>query len=348
MALPRSKTGRALLTAAVLVALVNVWVSARLPKLIPESSLDSLLDLERRVAAFEAKGQVKLLVLGNSHVITGLRPPVLAKALGLGPDEVFSLALPAGSPLEMRLLAERYVPAFPAVKTVICGVEEFFLTEDAEQRLRYLTRRSLPERWAYAAGRAELEDRVTLMAGWFLPVLDAAVPLRDAVVNRPLTTLARLVVDRPIAPGTEADTLASSDYRWGSPPGMDTWKVPESHEAWYPRHRAERLVKHVERVPRGLEDLDGLLRSLERRGLGVTLTATPYHASLQRTLERDFPAYARYRAQLDAYLAGTGRRLLPAPTDLPRACFTDLDHMTPLGAEQMADWLAPRLPPARP
>jgi hypothetical protein len=348
VAFPRSKTGRALVTAAVLVALANVWVSVRLPKLIPESSLDSLLDLERRVAAFGAKERVKLLVLGNSHAITGLRPPVLAKAVGLGPDEVFSLALPAGSPLEMRLLAERYLPAFPAVKTVLCGVEEFFLTEDAEQRLRYLTRRSLPERWAYAAGRPEPEDRATLVAGWFLPVLDAGVPLRDAMAKRPLTTLARLVVDRPVAPDTEAHTLAIADYRWGSPPGMDTWQVPESHEAWYPRHRAERLVKNVEKVPRGLADLDALLRSLERHGLRVTLTAMPYHASLQRTLERDFPAYARYRAQLDAYLAGTGRRLLPAPPDLPRACFTDLDHMTPLGAERMADWLARRLAPARP
>jgi hypothetical protein len=85
---------------------------------------------------------------------------------------------------------------------------------------------------------------------------------------------------------------------------------------------------------------------LEDRGLQVSLTGLPYSVPLLRTLEREFPEYARSRRQVASYMATSGRQVWPAPVGWDQRCFTDADHMTPLGAARMADRLFHRLPEA--
>lgn len=341
-----SKAARALAIAAALVVAANVWVGVRLPALIPESSLDNLLDLERRIAAYPHKERVKLLVFGNSHAIAGLRPPVLAKSLGLAADEVFSLALPSGSPLEMRLLAERYAPAFPAARTALFGVEEFFVGEAIDIRLRYLTRHSLAERWTHARRYPKLEERVALMAGWFLPALDYGTALRSVLATHPALFAQRLLQDR-LREDTLRHRLLSVNHPWGYPPVWEEKDVAAQlakkaftgTEQQQLINRAYQLTRGEPFYASGFDELEHVSRFLERRGVRILLTEMPYYPPLRETLEHEQPGYKTYKVLLAGYLTTSHRRLLPAPEGWPRTCFNDLDHMSKVGAARMADWL---------
>jgi hypothetical protein len=333
------KGAKAFLTAVALVAAMNAWVALRLPALLLESSLGVVVDLERRVAAYPNRQDVQVLIFGNSHAITGLRPPLIAEALGLPPGAVFNLALPSGSPLEMGLLAERFLPAFPRARQAICVVDEFFLAEQVDTRVRYLTRLDPRARWRYAGRAGSIDDRLALLMGGASPIFDFAVPLREALLQRPALTLQRLLWDRPPAPGTESADLMALSYPWGSPPIMDGWAVPDPTLPKFLRTRGYLLMKNARQIPQGLSDLEAMTRLLEERGLDVTLVGLPYTRPQLATLQREFPEYARYRRQLAGYLTATGRvRREPEGVWGPTS-FTDADHISPLGARRVARWL---------
>jgi hypothetical protein len=242
----------------------------------------------------------------------------------------------------MRLLAERYLASFPHARSAVCGVEAFFLSESVDTRLRYLTRQEPLERWRYAMRAPALEERLALLAGMGLPIVDFAVPLHEALTRHPGLTLQRLLWDRPAIPGTDSAALRGWSYPWGSPPVMDAWAVPDAAAPAFLRTRSYLLVKNSARIPDGLADLKDLVACLRGRGLTVTFTGMPYSAPLVKTLEREYPAYERSRRLLADYAAASGRSLGSEPAAWDRACFTDADHMTPLGASRLAEALAAR------
>lgn len=346
-----SKPARALAVAAALVLAANAWVGARLASVIPESSIDNLLELERRVEVAPNKDHVKLLVFGNSHAVAGLRPATLAAAFGLKPDEAFSLAMPGASPREMRILANRYLDRFPQARVAVCGVEEYFLSAQPDMRLRYMTRFSPEERWGYAATYPKLDDRLGLMVGLALPVFDFSVAIRDAATARPLTTAQRLVTDVKL-PGSIQARLATMPYRWGYPPPWDApavrRKIDQDESAtlmWNPANRAWHLVSGVAQLPSGINQLDALAKGLERRGMQVVLAEMPYQPPLVAALHHYERDYALYKASVRSYLKSSGRKLIPAPGKLTSQHYYDLDHLNPAGADRMASWLKRQLEP---
>ena len=344
-----SKTVRALAIAALLLAIANIWLGVRLPAVLPESQIDNALELERRVAAVEDKRAVKVLVFGNSHAVAGLRPPDLASAFGLRPEEVFSLAMPGGSPQEMRLLAERYLPLFPQVEAAFCGVEEYFLSGAMDTRVRYMTRFSIAERWRYARMQPKLDDRLGLMATQFLPAADFGVALRAAIVHHPALTARRLFRDEPL-PGSLQQRLSAMDYPWGFPPPWDDpeirRRVEQADAAAFnddPQARAWHLVSGTPQIQAGLDELEDLARLLEGRGARVVLAEMPYDEPLLAALKQRARHYELYRARLDAYLQASGREVVPAPRNLTQRHFYDLDHLSRPGATRMAAWLKQHL-----
>ncbi|MFN3429397.1 MAG: hypothetical protein ACK46X_05550 [Candidatus Sericytochromatia bacterium] len=325
------------------MAVVNVWVGVRLEKLVPESSLDNVIELERRIERAPDKSAVKVLVFGNSHAVAGLRPPAIAEAIGVRPEEVFSLAMPGASPREMRLLAERHLSSFPAARQAVIGVDEYFLSAHPDARVRYLTRTSVLERWRYASTQPKLDDRLGLMAGMLLPVADFAVALRWCAVKDPGLLARRLVTDAPVLPGSLQDRLAAIPYPWGYPPPWDDRDLGKLMAMdWDASKRAWHLMGDAAAVPAGIEELDRLVRMLETRGARPTLAEMPYDQPLAAALANATHYDRHYKQPLAAYMAASGQAIVPAPAVSARH-FYDLDHLNPAGAELMAGWLKKRL-----
>ena len=350
-----SKTARAFAFAVALLVLVNVWVGIRLPALIPESSIDNLLELERRVALYDRKDRVKVLVMGNSHAVAGLKPPMLAEVFGLEPDEIFSLAIPSASPREMRILYERYRAQFPQVKTVVCGVEQYFLGADLQVRLRYITRGDWKERWRYAMSYPTFEERLGLVLGPVVPLVDFNVPLKDAISASPLLTAQRLFQDK-LQPSSALYKLRTLPYDWGYPPPwnhpdlyqrmvVEEMKDPENHNMFA---RAWHFTEGHARVSGGLTELETIAQDLDRREIELVLVEMPFPKALIEIIEHMAEHHQGYVEKVKRYLAATGRTYVPAPRTWTESYFYDNDHLNPTGARQMVAWLKQHLQPKKP
>lgn len=344
-----SKTLRALVLAAFLVAIANVWMGWRLATLLQEGPIDNLLELEKRIAALPDKAAVKVLVFGNSHAVAGLRPTALAASLGLKPNEIFNLAMPGGSTREMRLLAERFLPLFPSARLAICGVDEYFLSAVTDTRMRYMTRFSIPERLAYARSTPKLDDQIGRVATMALPVADFSVSLRYVFSQHPAVTLQRFFTDVPL-PDSFQGRLARVVYPWGYPPPWDDPEIrrlmdraTDAPVEWSPATRAWHLVSGIDNLPDGMSQLDVLARLLEGRGVRLVLAEMPYEQPLMDALRQQASYYNAYKAEWRDYLKATHRHVIPAPTGFTPRCFYDLDHLNPAGATRMAGWLKRQL-----
>lgn len=325
-------------------ALANGWVAARLPSLLRDTRVSEVLELERRAAAFPRAG-VRVLVTGNSHALAGLRPPLLAEALGLAREEVFSLALPASSPQEMRLLLECQLASFPRAELVVCTVDPYFLSSFQDLRLRYLTAGRPIERARYAAGQP-FETQLRLLAGTWLPILDFGATLHRDLAVQPRHTLGRLVRDGPPVDPYVLRTRRQV-YPWGFPPPWDAHpahalarlgqraRAPAGLAA-----RAQLLLADFQRLPVGVAEIERLARFLAPRGARLLLVETPYTVPLEAALRRLNPdAPHAWRAALDALPPEARPPRLPAPA-LPTELFYDGDHLAPAGARALARQIA--------
>lgn len=318
--------------AAVLLALLNAWVAWRLPLLLQDSSAGEAILLERRVAAFRPKEKVEVLIFGNSHAIAGLRPPAIARAMGLSPDQVFSLALPGSNMHEMHLLADRYASQFPSARLVLIGVDEYALTASKDYRLRYLTRASIAERWRHATAQADLDAGAREMCGLVFPLLDFKEPLME----RPALTAARLWTDQ-----RRTDSFCAKanqiDYAWGFPPVWDHLPL----ELTPLERRARHFLSGSSRLDKGLVDLERLAAHFRDKQARVVLVEMPYAEALLALLRG--PSYQAYREKLAAYLKASSRDWIAAPRPMPRAVFYDADHLTGEGAARLAGVIKARL-----
>lgn len=329
---------------ATLIAL-NVWVGVRLPELLQESSIDDVLELERRIERLPSKERVAVLVLGNSHAIDSLRPAVLAHGLGLQRDQVFNLAVAGSSPGEMRLLLERHLPRFPAVKRVICGVDAIFLGAGTNYRTRFLTRCSPAERWRYTlTWQHGLEARWGTMAAMAAPAADFNGPLRDAFWADPARTVRRLVRDEA-RPGSHQALTAAMRYAGGIPPERSRHfrRLVNMEGPPHPREMraaAEGLAACAAGIGPGLEELAGLSDYLAGRGLVVDFVHSPVNEGLLAMLtQAERERYADYEARVAEGLANEGRPLTRSPGPWPRRYFYDQAHMTEAGAAAFSAWL---------
>jgi hypothetical protein len=340
-----SKALRAALVALALVALANVWVGLRVPGLIAESPVDMAIELDRRVAAVPDKGAVKVLVFGSSHAIAAMRPPVLAEALGVSPNAIFNFGQLGASAFESLLLAERYAARFPNARAALVPINECLLGFDTATRTRYLTRGAWHDRWRYAMHQATLDERLGLLAGFYLPVADFGVALKEALAKRPVLMLRRLVADAPIA-DSNAAYFAAMAYPWGLPPPWTNPKIfsPRENvtEPAFVKHRADVLLEGQARVGAGFGHLEALARLLERRGMRVALMRTPYLPALEQELATR-PAHAEYARRLGAYMAESRRELLAAPASSDPRDYHDLDHLSEQGARRYLAGLGDRL-----
>lgn len=327
------------------VAVGNLWVGLRLPALLQESSIDDVLELDRRVEMLPHKDRVSVLVLGNSHAIDCLRPPQLASVLGVQPDEVFNLAVAGSSPGEMRLLLERHLPRFPGVKRVVCGVDAAFLGIGTNYRTRYLTRFSPLERWRYAlTWEKGLDDRLGTMAAMPFPAADFNGPLRDAFFADPGLAVRRLLKDE-VKTGSHQALTSALSYPWGIPPERSRYFRHLVHMDGPPAPQemltaAKNTAAVAAGTGPGLEELKGLSDFLRQRELPATFVESPTNEALMAIVERvGRDRYAGYETRLAGFFASEGRPLTRSGRPWPVRFFYDQEHMTQAGAEAFSAWL---------
>lgn len=340
MPLSTTKPLRAFLTATAIVVLANMWVGWRSPVLLRESSIDNLLLLEDRIAAYPYRDAVKVLLFGSSHAMHGLRPPAVARAFKLKPQEVFSLAIPSGSAAEADLLAARYLPCFPAARRAFVMVDERMLGRPVEARLRYLTRGAFGARWESRDYFDTRDQQWGFIATGWLPLADFAGPLKAGLLSHPAVFGKRLLHDEPLK-ASRYERLSGYPYPWGVPPIDNPPLKPDHWSVAQYRERARYLFSTSTPTPLGVHKLAALTATLNRHGVTPLLIHAPYSAPMARALaghRTENAIYQGHLARLPAELV-PHRMLPPLPTQ-PEAMFIDHDHMSVAGAQRMADWLA--------
>lgn len=321
--------------------LLNGAVAWRLADVLAgePGSINDLIVFERRLEAFEAKERVRVLVLGNSHAVAGLRPPDLARLLGLEADEVFSLAVPGATAGETRILLEHYLARFPNVKVAVCGVDEFFLGRYVEIRSHFLTRHRLDLRLAWARRASTLDQATSRAVGWFFPLADYREPLKS-LARRRLSTLGR---PQPGAQDTYERMVYRLPYRWGYPPPQEQ---PATYDRWAMRARADMLADSAPHVGKGLVDLAGVQALLQAHGCRLVLAEMPVEPLLTTLASRRRPTSARaYHKRLGAFVAASGLPWVSAPDRWDEGHFLDMDHLGKAGAARLGRWVAPHLKP---
>ena len=94
------------------------------------------LEIEASLALLEP-GTLDLAVLGDSIAQSDLSVPRLAQGLGMATDRVLDLHLPAGSPVELAMMAPELVRALPRVVVLLAPVWILYETTEADDMRFY-------------------------------------------------------------------------------------------------------------------------------------------------------------------------------------------------------------------
>lgn len=311
-----------------------------------ENSINQVLELEQRVARYPHPEKVRVLVLGNSHAMTGLRPPVVAAALGLDPYAVFSLAVPASNPQEGRLLIKRYAAHFPQARLVIGNVDVAYLNQQQEARLRYMTRHAPLERWRMAMGEPNIDARLGLLVGLFTPLFDFKESLRKRLEASQMEAERFRHGNKPL-PEAQRRHIADMDYPWGYP-------IPNDNPALFTPIDRFRLQGTSELLQRTLaltetpwrieshgQELSALKSDIEARGMRLVLTELPISRRLANAFEvRVRHVVRRYRETLAGWSAREGVQVVKGLSLPDDAHYYDGDHLNAEGAASVAASLA--------
>ncbi|MDB5096319.1 MAG: hypothetical protein JWM80_740 [Cyanobacteria bacterium RYN_339] len=352
-----SKFGQAVLTALALTAALNAVIGWRASALLQEESIGIYLELERRVEAYPARDRVQVLVFGNSHALAGLRPPQLARSLGLGEDAVFSLAIPSSQPREFLALARRLGGRFPNARLALANLDEALLASNARATPRdlYLSNDDLADRWRLARETVpDLPGQLGTVLTLPFVLAEFAPHLREVALTHPKITLRALATGQhaplPLSP---AEAIATAPWRWGYPPPWQVkgyFKDPASTQRWLRttdarwRRSRDHTVRLAGSLEDGFADLGTWEATMRRRGLVVAWVQTPIDPALDATMRLVEPAgMAAFAKARTAFLGS--RRWLPAPAGFGADDFFDLDHLTPPGAQRLAASVASALGP---
>lgn len=340
MATPAARARLALAFGALLVALVNVWIATRLDALLANSELAQVFELDRRVAAFGNRERVRVLALGNSHGLAGVRPAAAEKAWGLAAGEVFNLCLPGLNARATQLMAERYLARFPRATRAVILVDETLVGQAwaCERTLRYLSLGKLRHRLAILPWLPSFDRQLGLLVGTWLPLLDQSGDLNGIAQVQPAVFWHGEV---PLS-GTHL-LVRNTPYGGGYPP---PWDVPGFFKGsgtplpFSPARRIERAEHYTRQLARaaaGFADLASCCRWLEERHLRVTLVENPLDAGFRQTLAR--PEYHEAEQAYRDARARFGYPIVATGTDWPRDCFADDDHLSARGAARLVNEL---------
>ncbi|MDB5096324.1 MAG: hypothetical protein JWM80_745 [Cyanobacteria bacterium RYN_339] len=349
-----SKLVLALALAGFLFVLANMLVAWRMPALLANSPLFDAFELERRVAACPAKGQVRVVVLGNSHGLAGMRPDLLARHLGVPAATIFNLCLKGANARETLMIARRFLPQFPAAAVAPIFVDELLVGQAwaEEPRMRYRSRFDVAERLAMLPWHDDTDRRFGLLVGAAVPMFDQGELLRTALGSQPRRFLVALATgEAALTPGSPNALVHAAPYAWGFPP---VWDVPGFFGAsrlaapFTPggvRQRALQITRQLEKAPLGFDDLEACCAYLEARGVRPLLVQTPIYDGLSQRLRQPpfAQAEAAYLAALGGFLTTTRRTVRNRPGTMPRALFFDEDHLNRAGADAFTRWLAGQL-----
>ncbi|HEY9721804.1 MAG TPA: hypothetical protein V6D47_07305, partial [Oscillatoriaceae cyanobacterium] len=340
-----SKSLRAWLLGVLIVIAVNFWVGTHLATFVNSSALDECFVLERRIAAYPDKQAVKVVVFGNSHALAGLRPPLIARALALPPNAVFSFALPGGPPQEMRLLAERYLSQFPNARMALCSIDEPFLVNSNDYRMRYWTRGDLFERTRYATSRPGFDERLGLLLSCFVPIADFVTPIQEFLAADPRWVLHN-ILRRPV-PSSYRRALLNLKFPWGLSPPWDCLSAPDLRRLAVRAHRRQEFrecatgfMANEAHTPQGLESLEALAQTVNRHRCQFVLVGIPYPLQLSKAIQKRHALANRdYENRVASFLKAQHQREIPAPPPWENFDYYDTDHLNPQGAKLLAEWV---------
>jgi hypothetical protein len=337
---PAARSLQAAIIAALAFILANAWVAARLDTLLEGTFVRQYVALDARVVGHAAPEQVKVLLVGNSHVHMGLVPPHVADALGLRPEEVFSLAMPATTPLHTRLLLDRHLARFPGVRLVLCGLDTRFVSTDVELASRYLTRWSPGERFHYARRYGgPWQQQLALVASRPFPVAEYGPLLRKIIVQRRGIPVRRLLPGFP----TGADDRLRTAFPWGFPVDMRNWppkparywRLARPRRAAYDAERAEGFVGRPDVIGAGLDELDAIVAGLTARGISTAFVEVPFDAGFTAVLATQ-PGYPALHARVRRHVEGLAPVMAPTPGWAGERYFFDDTHLNLVGARSLA------------
>jgi hypothetical protein len=321
--LPRWRTPRALVAAAVVLLCVEIivarrdWIWSRDPA-SPSGVIDAMEQLIIRKAS-----PPTVLVMGSSRARDAIVPAVLERELGLPRGAVMNLGITGGTPFDGLTLYRRNRDRLRHAQLLVFAIEDWHLNESFPPGV-------LDRRFATLDERIGVFDRdatLSLVVGWLWRTYDAQEPLRElgASVTRDGSRTLRVTDDGRI--GWRRQELEEG------PTSVD---VQTSVAQFYTPFR----------LGRGrLRQLEQLLALARQDGLQALVVRLPWRDAYVDAVR------ARYADQLDATAALTrdvaGARVVlferASALGIPEHWFYDYGHLTLLGARRLTGRLAPHV-----
>lgn len=278
--------------------------------------------------AFEAAGgeHIEYAIFGDSQSIDGLRPDVMAEALGVPAHRIFNFSTSGGKPTDNLYLYRKYAERMPNLKRVIYVVNEHQLNNaDAADDTKFKFHATLGQRLK----AMDRDNYGELLTGW---------ALRSFGLRTEWTALAERYRAGTWPPEEEAMF----------PGGIEPlrWADPKTKTEDYAREVADRWFRDWQ--PEGVytDAFVDLLEAWRERGLDVVVAQIP------RMPWFDEAIAAKYGRERDVYLqkakeaadaAGARFEVIAAEeAGLGEDGFRDVNHMSPEGAEAFSRFAAGR------
>jgi hypothetical protein len=261
-----------------------------------------------------------ILLMGSSRMRDAIPPRTLEGHLGLAPGGVLNLGIASGTPFEALTLYRRNREKLSAAKVLVISAEDWYANGgirpgDADRRFS-----SLQERLT----DYPLEDALGLLVGWVWRTYDARY-----AIERWLRCHFQ-VCEGSAYVGSDNRVLYRRDDPLEGPPEVDV--SPD----------VRRFYQQYDWSLGRLRQLERLIAEARADGLRVIVVQFPFRDEyLQAVRTQHATAYAAY-VRAVRHLAGAEVLVYESADGLgiSQRYFRDYGHLTPLGAEIMAQRLA--------
>jgi len=278
--------------------------------------------------AFEAQGgeTIEYAIFGDSQSIDGLRPDVMAEALGVPSGCIFNFSVSGGKPTDSLYLYRTYAKKMPNLRKAIYVVNEHQLNNaDAGDDTKFKFHANLTQRLK----TLDRDNYGELLVGW---------ALRSFGLRTEWTALVERYRAGTWPPEEEAMFPGGIEpLRWADPKTKTPEYAEEVADRWFRDWQSEGVYTDA---------LTDLLESLRERGVETVVLQIPRMPWFEAAVEE------KYAAERDVYLAkvteaatktgATFEIIAAEEAGLSEESFRDVNHMNPEGAETFSRYAARR------
>ena len=291
--------------------------------LVPKSFIGQIIDLENRFKAQDSS-QIEWIILGDSQAMDAVRPPLIAKQLGIEADKLFNLSISGGKPVNELHLLQKSLPKLNNLKGVLIVVGEHQFNNTALNKdIKFRYDANLKERIL----ASDISERADLLLGG----ISYGYGLRDVWWQ-----IGKEVWEKKIP----IDQLKNQEVKYKYPWGLDPvpWSAPEYKTEQYAKETADRWLNNFEiEGPHTVAFLD-TVELLDKSNIPWVVVQLPRMILIEDAINKQYPneQKAYYHFIEETVETYNKEFIINEFPKLPDDAFRDINHVNEKGAKLLA------------